>query len=178
MSAKKILVVGAGFAGAVCARELADAGYDVLVIDRRPHIGGNAYDTLDSHGVLIHPYGPHLFHTNSQKVVKWLSRFTEWHAYEHRVLAQVGGKLLPIPINRTTINSLYGINLDEEGIAAYLGRIREARNPVATSEDVVLNSVGRDLCEKFFRGFSVCAPSSKLRDTSCRHSVSLARAGA
>lgn len=154
MTKTDILVVGAGFAGSVSARVLAEAGYSVLVIDKRPHIGGNAYDEYDAHGVLIHRYGPHLFHTNSERVYQWLSQFTEWRVYEHRVLAQVDGQLLPIPINRTTINRLYGLNLDEAGVAEYLERVRESRKPVHTSEDVVLNSVGRDLCEKFFRGYT------------------------
>ena len=150
----QFLVVGAGFAGSVMARCLADAGYSVLILDRRGHIGGNAYDKFDANGVLVHPYGPHIFHTNAERVVQWLSRFTDWRAYEHRVLAQVDGQLLPIPINRTTINKLYGLHLDEAGAAAYLEQIRTRREPVRTSEDVVLNSVGPDLCEKFFRGYT------------------------
>lgn len=151
------LIVGAGFAGAVCARELADAGHTVLVIDKRKHIAGNAYDRLDAHGVLIHQYGPHIFHTNSDKVFEYLSRFTEWRPYEHRVLAVPdarSGRSYPLPINRTTINQLYGLDLDEAGIAAFLERSREPRDPIRTSEDVVLNSVGRDLCNKFFRGYT------------------------
>lgn len=102
------LVVGAGFAGAASARVLADAGHRVLVIDKRPHIAGNAHDRLDAHGVLIHDYGPHIFHTNSEKVVAFLSRFTAWRPYEHRVLAQVHGDLYPIPINRQIINGSGG----------------------------------------------------------------------
>jgi UDP-galactopyranose mutase len=149
-----VLVVGAGFAGASCARLLAEAGRQVRVIDKRPHIGGNAYDRLDASGLLIHEYGPHIFHTNSQKVVDFLSRFTAWRPYEHRVLAAVEGGLYPIPINRRTINSLYGLNLDEAGVAAYLEQVREPREPLRSSEDVVLNSVGHDLCEKFFRGYT------------------------
>lgn len=149
-----VLIVGAGFAGAVTARNLADAGRRVLVIDRRPHIAGNAFDRQDAHGVLIHQYGPHIFHTNSEKVFAWLSGYTDWRPYEHRVLAQVDGQALPIPINRTTINSLYGLQLDEAGVAAYLEQVREPREPIRTSEDVVLNSVGRDLCDKFFRGYT------------------------
>jgi UDP-galactopyranose mutase len=148
------LVVGAGFAGATCARELADAGLRCLVIDRRQHIAGNAYDLTDEHGVLIHLYGPHIFHTNSEKVFEWLSRFTAWRDYEHRVLAQVDDRLFPIPINRTTINRLYGLHLDEAGVAAHLESVREPREPLRTSEDVVLNSVGSELCEKFFRGYT------------------------
>lgn len=132
-----ILIVGAGFAGAVCARQLADAGRSVLVIDKRPHIGGNAYDEQDAAGVLIHPYGPHIFHTNARRIIEWLSRFTDWRFYEHRVLASVDGKLLPIPINRTTLNSLYGVDLDEAGAEAWYERVREPHEPIRTSEDVV-----------------------------------------
>lgn len=149
-----ILIVGAGFAGSVSARILAEAGHPVLVIDKRSHIGGNAFDEYDAHGILIHRYGPHLFHTNSEKIYQWLSQFTDWHSYEHRVLAQVDSQLLPIPINRTTINRLYALNLDEADVAKYLESVREIRGPIRTSEDVVLNSVGRDLCEKFFRGYT------------------------
>ena len=149
-----VLVVGAGFAGAVCARQLAEAGRTVRVIDRRPHVGGNAYDERDAHGVLIHPYGPHIFHTQSKKVFEYLSRFTDWRFYEHRVLAMVAGQPYPLPINRTTINRLYGLDLDEAGVQAYLERVRLPRDPIRTSEDVVLSSVGSDLCEKFFRGYT------------------------
>ncbi|SFR99157.1 UDP-galactopyranose mutase [Mitsuaria sp. TWR114] len=148
------LIVGAGFAGSVCARVLADAGKTVHLIDKRPHIGGNAYDERDAHGVLIHPYGPHIFHTNAKKVFEFLSRFTTWRFYEHRVLAKVGEQLLPIPINRTTINQLYGLSLTEDEVQGYLETVREPRDPIQTSEDVVLNSVGRDLCDKFFRGYT------------------------
>jgi UDP-galactopyranose mutase len=104
--------------------------------------------------VLIHPYGPHIFHTNARRVIEWLSRFTDWRFYEHRVLAEVDGQRLPIPINRTTLNQLYKLNLTEVEAAEYLERVREPREPVRTSEDVVMNSVGRDLCEKFFRGYT------------------------
>lgn len=136
------LIVGAGFAGSTCARILADAGRRVAIVDRRPHIGGNAWDELDAHGVLVHPYGPHIFHTNSEAVMRFLSRFTTWRFYEHRVLAEVEGQLLPIPINRSTINRLYGLDLDEAGVEQFLERVRTPREPVRTSEDVVLGSVG------------------------------------
>jgi UDP-galactopyranose mutase len=149
-----VFVVGAGYSGSVAAERLADAGYSVFVVDRREHIGGNAFDELDQHGVLIHRYGPHIFHTNSDRVAEYLSRFTEWLPYEHRVLAQVDGQLLPIPINQDTINRLYGLSLDEDGVAKFLESVREDRQPIKTSEDVVLNSVGRDLCDKFFRGYT------------------------
>ena len=149
-----VLVVGAGFAGAVCAERLASAGKSVLVVDRRPHIAGNAYDHLDSHGVMVHRYGPHIFHTNGKRIFEYLSRFTYWRFYEHRVLAAVNGGLFPIPINRTTINALYELDLDEAGVVAFLERVREPREPIRNSEDLVLNSVGSDLCEKFFRGYT------------------------
>lgn len=148
------LVVGAGFAGSICARRLADAGWTVLVVDSRKHTGGNAHDERDSAGVLIHPYGPHIFHTNSKRIFEYLSRFTDWRFYEHRVLSSVGGRLYPIPINRTTVNMLYGLDLDEDGVAAFLESRRARRLPQKTSEDVVLNSVGEDLCEKFFRNYT------------------------
>jgi UDP-galactopyranose mutase len=150
----KALIAGAGFAGSITARCLAEAGVEVAVVDRRDHIGGNAYDRIDDSGVLIHEYGPHIFHTNSQRVVDWLSRFTEWRAYEHRVLAEVDGQQLPLPINRTTLNGLYALSLDESGAAAFLERVREPRDRILNSEDVVLSSVGRDLCEKFFAGYT------------------------
>ena len=120
-----VLVVGAGFAGSVMAERLADGGRRVLVVDRREHVAGNAYDERDAAGVLIHRYGPHIFHTNSPKVVDYLSRFTEWRDYEHRVLADVDGRLVPMPINRSTINALYGLALDDEaGTRAFLAAIR------------------------------------------------------
>jgi UDP-galactopyranose mutase len=149
-----VLVVGAGFAGAVVAERLASAGREVLVIDRRDHVAGNAYDHPDSHGVLVHRFGPHLFHTNSDAVFEYLSRFTDWRPYEHRVLVSLEGKLYPLPINQDTVNQLYGLNLDEAGVEQFLAGVREHRDPVLTSEDVVLNAVGRELCDKIFRGYT------------------------
>ena len=149
-----VLVVGAGFAGCVVAERCAAAGKSVLVIEKREHIGGNAYDEKDAAGVLVHRYGPHIFHTNAPHVAEYLSRFTDWIDYQHRVLASVSGRLYPIPINRTTINALYGLALDEAGVTAYLEGVREQRDVIRNSEDVVLNSVGRDLCDKFFRNYT------------------------
>lgn len=149
-----VLIVGAGYAGSVVARELADAGRNVMVIDRRPHVAGNAFDEFDGHGVLVHRYGPHIFHTNGERIAAWLSRFTEWRPYEHRVRSVVDGVLYPFPINRDTLNRLYALDLDETGAAAFFERVREPRDPVRTSEDVVLNSVGRDLYEKFFLNYT------------------------
>jgi UDP-galactopyranose mutase len=149
------LVVGAGFSGSVIAERLASQlGKRVLVIDKRPHIGGNTYDFYNEDGILVHRYGPHIFHTSSQKVVEYLSCFTEWRPYEHRVLAQVDGKLLPIPINLDTINGLYGLNLDSAGMEKFLAGRAEPRTQIRTSEDIVLSRVGRELYEKFFRNYT------------------------
>jgi UDP-galactopyranose mutase len=156
MEAYDTLVVGAGYAGSVLARELATrAGHRVLVIDRRGHIAGNAYDYHDEHGVLVHRYGPHIFHTTSQKVVQYLSQFTDWRPYEHRVLARVDGKLVPMPINRTTVNELYGLELSsDEEVERFLESRAEPVEYIRTSEDVVVAKVGRELYEKFFRGYT------------------------
>ena len=150
----KILIIGAGFAGAVVARELAEAGHKVLVIDRREHIAGNAYDVKDEHGILIHQYGPHIFHTNSERIFNYLSQFTQWRPYEHRVRGVVNGQEYPFPINRDTLNQLYDLDLTEEQAAEYFEKVREPKEKVLTSEDVVLNSVGRDLYEKFFLNYT------------------------
>ena len=150
----KILIIGAGFAGAVVARELAEAGHKVLVMDRRKHIAGNAYDVKDEHGILIHQYGPHIFHTNSERIFNYLSKFTKWHPYEHRVRGVVNGQEYPFPINRDTLNQLYDLDLNEEQAAEYFEKVREPKEKVLTSEDVVLNSVGRDLYEKFFLNYT------------------------
>ena len=149
-----VLIVGAGFSGSVVARELAERGFEVLVIDKRDHIAGNAFDRTDAHGVLIHPYGPHIFHTNSTRIAEYLSQFTEWRPYEHRVLAKVGEQFVPIPINIDTVNQLYGMSLDEDSIQGFYDSVREPREKIRTSEDVVINAVGRDLYEKFFRGYT------------------------
>lgn len=150
-----ILVVGAGFAGSVMARCLAENYHKVLLIDKRPHVGGNAYDERNSHGLLVHLYGPHIFHTNSERIFKWLSRFTEWRNYEHRVRAVLNGKTYPFPINRDTLNHLYGLDLDEIEVGEFLEKVREPRERIITSEDVILNSVGRDLYEKFYRNYTI-----------------------
>ena len=150
------LVVGAGFAGSTLAERLAaDGGKRVMVVDRRPHIAGNAFDVHDDAGVLIHQYGPHIFHTNSDEIVRHLSRFTGWRTYEHRVLGSVDGKLVPIPINRTTLNALYGLDLrTDEQAAAFLASRAEPVEKIRTSEDVVVSAVGRELYEKFFQGYT------------------------
>lgn len=149
------LIVGAGFAGSVLAERLARGlGKRVLVVDRRPHIGGNAYDHYDDAGILVHRYGPHIFHTNAPRIAQYLSRFTQWRPYEHRVLARVDGQLLPMPINLTTLHRLYGVPVDAAAAQAFLAGRAERVPELRTSEDVVVASVGRELYEKFFRGYT------------------------
>ena len=150
------LIVGAGFAGSVLAERLAaEHGARILLIDRRNHVGGNAYDEPNEAGILYHKYGPHIFHTNAEPVVEYLSRFTEWRPYEHRVLASVRDQLVPIPINRTTLNTLFDAGLEsDEAAAEYLAGRAEPVEEIVTSEDVVVNAVGRELYELFFRGYT------------------------
>lgn len=149
------LVVGAGFAGCVLAERLArGSGKQVLLVDRRPHIGGNAYDHYDEAGILVHKYGPHIFHTNSKEVFDYLSRFTEWRPYQHKVLASVDGQLVPIPINLDSINQLYGLNLNSFQMEEFLASRAEPKEQIRTSEDVVVSKIGRELYEKFFRGYT------------------------
>ncbi len=149
------LIVGAGFAGSVLAERLANgSGKKVLICDRRPHVGGNAYDHYNDEGILVHKYGPHIFHTNSREVFEYLSRFTEWRSYMHRVLASVDGQLVPIPINLDTINKLYGLNLTSFELEKFFESVAEPREQIRTSEDVVVSKVGRELYEKFFRNYT------------------------
>src|SRR5215218_2520358 len=149
------LIVGAGFAGSVLAERLAtQENKKVLIIDRRNHIGGNAYDHYNEEGILVHKYGPHIFHTNSADVFQYLSQFTKWRNYEHRVLAQVDGRLVPIPINLDTVNRLYDLNLTEDQLEDFFSARAEKKDQVRTSEDVVVARVGRELYEKMFRGYT------------------------
>lgn len=149
------LIVGAGYAGSILAERLArGSGKQVLLIDRRPHLAGNAYDHYDDAGVLVHKYGPHIFHTNSKEVFDYLSRFTQWRQYQHKVLASVDGQLVPIPINLDTINRLYGLRLNAFELEEFLASRAEKVEQVRSSEDVVVSKVGRELYEKFFRGYT------------------------
>lgn len=148
------LIVGAGFAGSVLAERLAQAGRSVLLIDRRGHVAGNAYDELDEVGVLVHRYGPHAFHTNSRRVFQYLSRFTEWRPYEYRALTSVDGKLLPFPINLDTVNGVLGLSMTPTEAEAHFERMREPMDRCKSAEDVVVASIGRELFEKFFRGYT------------------------
>jgi UDP-galactopyranose mutase len=149
------LVVGAGFAGSVVAERLATClDAKVLIVDRRNHIGGNAYDHHDDHGILIHRYGPHIFHTASREVFEYLSQFTEWRSYQHRVMASVDGQLVPIPINLDTINKLENASMTSAELVRYFASVAEKVPNLRTSEDVIVSKVGRELYEKFFKNYT------------------------
>ncbi|MGB8266157.1 MAG: UDP-galactopyranose mutase [Candidatus Velthaea sp.] len=149
------LVVGAGLAGATLAERLAnELEARVLVVDKREHLAGNCFDLLDENGLRYHRYGPHIFHTNSAGVIAYLSRFTAWRPYEHRVLARVRDRLVPIPINRTTLNELYGLALDDAGAAAFLAARAVATSRITNSEEAIVSRVGRELYELFFRDYT------------------------
>ncbi|MFH0735926.1 MAG: UDP-galactopyranose mutase [bacterium] len=150
------LIAGAGYAGIVMAERIASKlNKKVLLIDNRGHIGGNSFDYVDENGLLIHKYGPHLFHTNCKKVFDYLSNYTEWYLYEHRVLAYLEGEYYPMPINRTTINKLYNMRLQtEEEVAEFYSKVGQKTIGINTSEDLILSTVGEDLYKKFFYHFT------------------------
>ena len=169
------LIVGAGFAGSVLAERLAaGSAKSVLLCDRRDHIGGNAYDHPDAAGILVHKYGPHIFHTNSRDIFEYLSRFTAWRAYEHRVLACVEGKLLPIPINLDTINRLYGLKLTEGEVEQFLAvvrfHVRLRAHPNKSS------SAGSDaICTRNFSGITRANSGASIRRSSMLRSLPASR---
>lgn len=152
----KILVVGAGLAGATYARVLAEAGHEILIIDRRDHVGGNCFDFRNAQGVLIHKYGPHLFHTSNQRVVDWLGQFTEWLPYEHRVVAMIeGGALVPMPVNRTTIERFFGVDLPDAATASAFLKTQVRGFGSATNAAQHLEAtIGPALTEVFFRRYN------------------------
>ncbi len=156
MSKGRIFVVGAGFAGAVYARTLADSGYAVQVIDRRPHIAGNAYDEVTEQGVRLHRYGPHLFHTSNKKVVDWLSRFTLLDEYHHKVEALLeDGQCVPLPINRRTLNTVFGVSLqDEAEVRAFLAAQAEPIADISNAADHLRANIGSRLTDLFFRPYT------------------------
>ena len=149
------VVVGAGLSGSIVAERLASKGKKVLIIEKRDHIAGNIYDRYNNDGILIHEYGPHLFHTNSKMVFEYLSKFTKWIKYEHKVLAYVDGKYVPIPINRTTINLIYGLNLStDEEAAKYLDGVKGTYGKITNAKEAVVSKVGYDLYKKLFEGYT------------------------
>ncbi|MGU3330816.1 FAD-dependent oxidoreductase [Methylobacterium mesophilicum] len=153
---RNILIVGAGFAGAIHARELAEAGYNVDVIDKRNHIGGNCFDYIHDCGVRVHKYGPHLFHTSNNRVVDWLSRFTSWVPYEHNVVAILNdGSTCPLPINLDTVNIVFKQNFDTpEEVVNFLKTKSISIESINSAEDHLLAHIGPELTDLFFRPYT------------------------
>ncbi len=154
---KKIdyLIVGAGFSGLVLAERLSSQlGKKCLVVEKRNHIGGNAFDKIDSAGVLIHPYGPHYFRTNSRRIIDYLSQFTQWHAVEYRIKSHTDGRYWSFPINLATFEELIGQSATEEQFARWLEEKRAPITNPKNSEEMILSRVGRELYEMFYQGYT------------------------
>ncbi|WP_207424002.1 UDP-galactopyranose mutase [Desertivirga brevis] len=151
------LIVGAGYSGAVLAERIASQlNKKVLVVDKRDHIGGNAYDYYNEDGILVHKYGPHWFHTNDKSVFDYLSLFTEWRFHYHRVQTYVDGRLVPIPINLDTLNNLYNLNLtSSKDVQDYFDKVKIDISKPMNAEEMVISQVGEDLYNKFFRGYTL-----------------------
>lgn len=151
----KYVVVGAGLAGLTVAERIANVlDEKVLVIEKRSHIGGNVYDSYNEDGILIHNYGPHIFHTNDKGVYDYLSQFTKWNDFWHRVLTYVDGNLIPMPITVETINKLYNLNLDCSQVEEFLKKQAVDIKEIKTSKDVALSKVGQDIYEKIFEKYT------------------------
>jgi UDP-galactopyranose mutase len=151
-----VLVVGAGFAGATYARELAEAGHHVEVVDKRPHVAGNAHDMVLADGTRVHCYGPHLLHTNNVRIVDWLKRFGAFIPYEHRVTALLpSGALVPLPVNRTTVNLLFGEALrTEDEMTAFLHKVATPRDVPRNAAEYLYSCIGIQLTDLFFRPYT------------------------
>lgn len=149
------VVVGAGLAGLTIAERVANVlGEKVLVIEKRNHIGGNVYDSYNEDGILIHNYGPHIFHTNNKNVYDYLSQFTKWNDFWHRVLTYVDGNLIPMPITVETINRLYNLNLSCDEVEEFLKTKAVPMDEIKTSKDVALSKVGEEIYQKFFENYT------------------------
>lgn len=154
------IVIGAGIAGAACARKLAEeAGKKVLVIERRSHIGGNCYDVLDEYGILIHEYGPHIFHTGLEEVYEYLSRFTEWYPFGHEVVAKVGDKLIPVPFNLNTLHMVYDKEkadlLEKKLIEAYGEGSRVPIMKLRENDDPDIREIAQYVYENVFLKYTM-----------------------
>jgi UDP-galactopyranose mutase len=149
------LIIGAGFSGLVIAERLASAGWKCVVADRRSHIGGNAHDRIDAAGVLIHPYGPHYFRTNSSRVLEYLSRFTSWHEVSYTIKSHTRGRFWSFPINLNTFEEFLGRESTSEEFTQWLGENKIPIETPGNSEEVIISQVGRELYELFFEGYTL-----------------------
>lgn len=151
----KFLIVGAGFAGCTIAERIASQlDKKVLIVERRNHIGGNAYDYYNEDGILVQKYGPHIFHTNSKRVWDYLSQFTEWNGYVHRVIAKVKGKEVYLPINIETMERLYDCKFTPQSLRRYFEQCRLKIKKIRNSRDVIVSQVGEELYELFFKHYT------------------------
>lgn len=153
---KEVLVVGAGSSGAIIARELADAKVLVRIIDARSHVGGNCHTERDPEtGVMVHVYGPHIFHTSNEEVWRYVKRFGEWVPFVNRVKAHTGEGVFSLPINLHTINQLFGTALSPQQARQFLkGKAEKGLGKPANLEESALQMIGRELYEAFFRGYT------------------------
>lgn len=150
-----IVIIGAGISGAVLAERYSQLGKKVLVLEKRNHIAGNCYDYIDENGILVSKYGAHLFHTNEEDVWEYVNQFAEWYPWEHKVLADVDGQLVPIPVNITTVNKLFNLSISsEEEMAEWLDKNRLAIENPKDGREAALNKVGEVLYEKMFRHYT------------------------
>jgi len=148
------LIVGAGFAGAVLAERLAKIGNKVLVVEKRNHIGGNAYDYWNKEHILVQKYGPHIFHTNIEEVWNYLCQFTEWNRYIHRVIAKTKGKEVYIPINLDTMERIYCRKFTPEELKDFFEKQKVKIDEIKNSRDVVISQIGEELYELFFKNYT------------------------
>lgn len=151
----KFLIIGAGFSGLVAAHRLAHAGHTCTIVDRRPHLAGNAHDSHDKAGVLIHNYGPHYFRTNSQRILDYLSPFTEWHHVDYTIKSHTEGKYWSFPINLNTFEELIGKPATTADFEAYIAKHRHHIPDPKNSEEIILSQVGSRLYELFFEGYTL-----------------------
>lgn len=150
-----ILIIGAGISGAVLAERYAAIGKKVLILEKRNHIAGNCYDYIDENNILVSKYGAHLFHTQDEEVWKYVNKFSEWYDWEHKVLANVDDELVPIPVNITTVNKLFDLDLkDQDEMKEWLETNRENYEDAENGREAVLNKVGSVLYEKMFRHYT------------------------
>ncbi len=150
-----ILIIGAGISGSVLAERYASIGKKVLIIEKRNHIAGNCFDYIDENGILVSKYGAHLFHTNEEEVWKYVNQFSDWYPWEHKVIARVDDKTVPIPVNITTVNELFGTTISNE--QEMKNWLEEHRSPIAhpsNGEEAVLSRVGPVLYEKMFKHYT------------------------
>jgi UDP-galactopyranose mutase len=155
MTKYDVVVIGAGISGAVLAERYADAGKKVLILEKRDHIAGNCYDYVDENGILVSKYGAHLFHTNDEIVWDYVNRFAKWYPWEHKVLAKVDGQLVPVPVNISTVNKVFGLHIrTEEEMSQWLEQNRAHISFPSNGKEAALSKVGEVLYEKMFRNYT------------------------